>query len=58
MTRLALACFVVGVLLMVVFDVIWLGVILLFAFIVAGVFAIADPQALSSGKSDSENPPD
>ncbi len=47
MTRVAIACFVLGVLLMVVFDVIWLGVIALFVFIVAGVFAIADPQFLS-----------
>ena len=31
---------------MVVLDVIWLGVILLFAFIVAGVFVIADPKFL------------
>ena len=31
---------------MVVFDLIWLGVILLFAFIVAGVFVIADPEFL------------
>jgi hypothetical protein len=49
MSRLAafaLACFVAGVLLMVVFDVIWLGIVLLFAFIVAGVFAIADPKYL------------
>jgi len=42
----ALACFVLGVVLLVVLDVIWLGVILLFAFIVAGVFAIADPSWL------------
>ena len=43
----ALACFVLGLLLLVVLDVIWLGVILLFAFIVAGVFAIADPAFLA-----------
>jgi hypothetical protein len=43
----ALVCLVVGVVLMVVLDVIWLGVILLFAFIVAGVFAIADPAFLT-----------
>jgi hypothetical protein len=42
----ALGCFVVGVLLMVVADLFWLGVPLLFAFIVAGVFAIADPEFL------------
>ncbi len=58
MTWVAIACFIVGVLLMVVVDVIWLGVIALFAFIVTGVFAIANPHDLSSGKSASENPPD
>jgi hypothetical protein len=58
MTGLAIACFVIGVLLMVVVDLIWLGVIALFAFIVIGVFAIANPQDLSSGKSASEKPPD
>ncbi len=58
MTWFAIGCFVLGVLLMVVFDVIWLGVIALFAFIVTGVFVIANPQDLSSGKSASENPPD
>jgi hypothetical protein len=42
----AIGCLVVGVILMVVLDVIWLGVILLFTFIVAGVFAIADPEFL------------
>ena len=50
MTRLvaiALACLVVGVILMVVLDLIWLGVPLLFAFIVTGVFAIADPAFLA-----------
>jgi hypothetical protein len=50
MTRLpaiALACLVLGVVLMVVLDLIWLGVILLFVFIVAGVFAIADPGFLA-----------
>jgi hypothetical protein len=49
MTRLpaiALACFVGGLLLMVVLEVTVVGVILLFAFIVAGVFAIADPDVL------------
>jgi hypothetical protein len=46
----ALGCLVVGVVLMVVADVIWLGVILLFAFVVAGVFAIADPEFL--GRED------
>jgi hypothetical protein len=50
MTRLpaiALACLVLGVVLMVVLDVIWLGVILLFGFIVTGIFAIADPGFLA-----------
>jgi len=42
----ALACLVLGVLLLTVLDVIWAGVILLLAFIVAGVFAIADPSFL------------
>jgi hypothetical protein len=42
----ALGCFVVGVLLMVVVDLILPGVLLLFAFIVAGVFAVADPVFL------------
>ena len=32
---------------MVVVDLIWLGVPLLFAFIVLGVFAIADPAFLT-----------
>ena len=35
---------------MVVLDLIWLGVILLFVFIVAGIFAIADPEFL--GRED------
>jgi hypothetical protein len=48
----AVGCLVVGVVLMVVFDVIWLGVILLFAFIVAGVFAIADPAFLTPDDED------
>ena len=42
----ALACFVVGVLAMVVVDLTLPGIVLLFAFIVAGVFAIADPNDL------------
>jgi len=42
----AFACFVLGLLLMVVVDLLWLGVPLMFAFIVAGVFAIADPDFL------------
>jgi hypothetical protein len=47
MIRVAFACLVVGILLMVVVEEIWLGVPLLFAFIVLGVFAIADPAFLS-----------
>ena len=50
MTRLpaiALTCLVLGVVLMVVLDLIWLGVILLFVFIVTGIFAIADPAFLA-----------
>jgi hypothetical protein len=50
----ALGCLVVGVVLMVVLDVIWLGVILLFAFIVAGVFAIADPAFLARDENGTE----
>ena len=49
MSRLAIfavGCLVLGVVLMVALDVIWLGVILLFAFIIAGVFTIADPEFL------------
>jgi hypothetical protein len=42
----ALACFVLGIVLMVGFELTWLGIPLLFAFIVAGVFAIADPAFL------------
>ncbi len=49
MTRLALAALVLGVLLLVPFDA-WftrlLGVLALFAFVVAGVFAIATPALL------------
>ena len=47
LVALALTCLVLGIVLMVVVDWIWLGVPLLFAFIVAGVFAIADPEFLS-----------
>jgi hypothetical protein len=52
LVALAIGCLVVGVVLMVVFDVIWLGVILLFTFIVAGVFAIADPAFLAPDDED------
>jgi hypothetical protein len=42
----AIACLFVGIVLMVVLEITWLGVILLFAFIVIGVFAVADPGFL------------
>ena len=54
MTRLpaiALTCLILGVVMMVVLEVTWLGVILLFVFIVAGVFAIADPDFLAEDDS-------
>ncbi len=50
MIRAALACLVIGVVLMVVVDLIWLGVPLLFAFIVLGVFAVANPEFLTDGQ--------
>jgi hypothetical protein len=43
---IAVVCLVVGVLLTAVIDLLWLGVPLMFAFIVLGVFAIADPAFL------------
>ena len=49
MRAFAVACFVVGVVLMVAFEYAVtrvLGVAALFAFIVAGVFVIADPGVL------------
>jgi hypothetical protein len=45
LTALMLGCFVVGVLVMVVLELA-VGVVLLFAFIVLGVFLIADPAFL------------
>jgi hypothetical protein len=48
-TRLAIACFVVGVVLMIFFDTTItriLGVAGLFGFIAFGVWAIADPDLL------------
>jgi hypothetical protein len=42
----ALGCFVIGIIVMVGLELTWLGIPLLFAFIVAGVFAIADPAFL------------
>jgi hypothetical protein len=51
MTRLAVALGVAGLVLMIPFDA-WytraLGVLALFGFIVAGVFAIATPAALDA----------
>ena len=49
MTRLVGALFAIGALLLVLFDAWYLraaGVLALFGFIVAGVFAIADPALL------------
>jgi hypothetical protein len=49
MTRLAIACFVVGVILMIAFDhavTRVLGVAGLFGFVAFGVWAIADPAVL------------
>ena len=45
LTTLMFASFVVGVILMVVLEIA-AGVVLLFAFIVSGVFLIADPAFL------------
>jgi hypothetical protein len=44
--KVALACFALGLVLMVFDLALWVGVVLLFAFIVRGVFAIADPAHL------------
>jgi hypothetical protein len=46
LTALMFTCFVVGVVLMVVLEIA-AGVVLLFAFIVSGVFLIADPAFLN-----------
>jgi hypothetical protein len=43
----ALVCLVLGVLLLTLLELTIPGVILLFAFVIAGVFAIADPAFLS-----------
>jgi hypothetical protein len=43
----ALVCLVLGVVLLTLLELTIPGVVLLFAFIVAGVFAIADPAFLS-----------
>ena len=55
----ALAAFVLGVGLLVPFDAaitLLAGVVLLFAFVVLGVFAIASPEYLARGPDDSEKP--
>ena len=52
----ALSCLVLGVVLMALLDVTWLGVPLLFAFVVAGVFAIADPAFLARDDDDAQQP--
>jgi hypothetical protein len=48
----ALGCFVLGIVLMVGLGLEWVGIPLLFAFIVAGVFAIADPAFLRGEDAD------
>jgi hypothetical protein len=58
MTRLiwsSLACLVLGMLLLVVLELTLPGVVLLFAFIITGVFAIADPAFLA-GDDDASSP--
>ena len=53
-----IACFVVGVVLMVGFEATVtriLGVVLLFAFIVSGVFVVADPAFLAA-EEDADGP--
>jgi hypothetical protein len=53
-----IACFVVGVVLMVGFEATLtriLGVVLLFAFIVSGVFLVADPEFLAA-EEDANGP--
>ena len=50
--RAALGCFAIGLVLMIGFDYPLtrvLGVLLLFAFIVSGVFALATPDRLDQG---------
>jgi hypothetical protein len=51
LTALMLGCLLVGVVVMVVLELA-IGVVLLFAFIVIGVFLIADPAFL--GEEDDE----
>jgi hypothetical protein len=53
-----IACFVVGVVLMVGFEATLtrvVGVALLFAFIVSGVFLVADPEFLTA-EEDADGP--
>jgi hypothetical protein len=52
LTVLMLACFVVGLVVMVLFEQ-PAGVVALFAFIVLGVFLIADPAFLDEEREDS-----
>jgi hypothetical protein len=55
--RIAFACFSLGVLVMVPFEspvTLTLGVLLLFASIVVGVFAIATPAFLSADRDDAD----
>jgi uncharacterized membrane protein len=47
LTALMLGCFVLGVVVMVVIELA-IGVVLLLAFIVLGVFLIADPEFLDA----------
>lgn len=44
--KLALTCFILGVLALAILELTAIGVILLLAFIVLGVFALADPEHL------------
>jgi hypothetical protein len=52
LVAIAIACFGLGIVLMVGLELAWIGVPLLFVFIVAGVFAIADPAFLSDEDHD------
>ena len=55
--RIAFACFVLGVLVMVPFEspiTLTLGVLLLFASIITGVFAIASPGFLTGDPDETD----
>jgi len=55
--KIAFACFVLGVLVMVPFEspvTLTLGVLLLFASIITGVFAIATPGFLTADRDDTD----